>query len=723
MKKIVINLILLLAILFISLIIILSTLGIETNKFNKLISDKAAKTKNIFLNYETIKFKINLKELNLFLETQNPEITYRNVLIPIQNIKVYINFLSLLKSDLKIKKTSFTLEKIDVTQLNKLSAVIKPSNFKSLLNNQIKEGKLNSEIEIFLTEEGTFKNFIAKGTIKNLKAELFDNLNLTQVNLGFFADKNDILIKNIFGNFEDIKIFDGDIKLNLVNGIKLNSNFNSRFNFDEKTFNKYSKFFNKYEFLKKIKSLNGNLNNNLSIDLDSTYKVKDYNYKISGKLEKSRFEFLEPIKNSFITENIKTIYLSDTQITTIFSPKNINLKSKGKYSFNNLDFLKINLENNFNKDSLNLKLNFDYENSLVLELINYEKRKNSIANLSLDLERKIDNIKINKLNFDEGNNSIKIRGLELKKNKFSSFKKIEVITENNNFVIQNDNFFLIKGNKFDATNLAKFFSKQVGENKFKKVNSNIEIDFKNVKLPMSENLKNFKLIGEIKKGQFIKISSKGDFGDNKFLDISIKKDRDTNKKYLEIYSDLPQPLLAEYSFFNGLSGGKLLFTSIIDEFKSISKLKIENFKLVDAPGVIKLLSLADLGGLEDLAKGEGLSFDVLEIKMEKDKNFLKINELLALGPSMSVLIEGYQDENNLTSLRGTLVPAKTLNKMISKIPVIGNIVIPKEVGEGLFGISFKIKGPKGKIKTTINPIRTLTPRFIQKVIDRNKVAK
>ena len=109
--------------------------------------------------------------------------------------------------------------------------------------------------------------------------------------------------------------------------------------------------------------------------------------------------------------------------------------------------------------------------------------------------------------------------------------------------------------------------------------------------------------------------------------------------------------------------------------------------------------------------------------MEKDKNILKLNEILALGPSMSVLIEGYQDNTGLTSLKGTLVPAKTLNKMISKIPVIGKIVIPKEVGEGLFGISFKMKGPKDDVKTTINPIRTLTPRFIQKIIDKKKVSK
>ena len=84
-------------------------------------------------------------------------------------------------------------------------------------------------------------------------------------------------------------------------------------------------------------------------------------------------------------------------------------------------------------------------------------------------------------------------------------------------------------------------------------------------------------------------------------------------------------------------------------------------------------------------------------------------------------MEGYQNKS-ITSLRGTLVPAKTLNKLISKILVLGDIVIPKEVGEGLFGVSFKIKGPPGKIKT-INPIRTITPRFIQKIVERNKKSK
>ena len=118
----------------------------------------------------------------------------------------------------------------------------------------------------------------------------------------------------------------------------------------------------------------------------------------------------------------------------------------------------------------------------------------------------------------------------------------------------------------------------------------------------------------------------------------------SNSRYLEIYSDLPRPLLTEYSFFKGLSGGKLLFNSIINDQNLCQNLKLRILKLVNAPGVIKLLSLADLGGLEDLAKGDGLSFDVLEIDMEKNNDFLKINEILALGPSMSVLMEGYQDK-------------------------------------------------------------------------------
>ena len=302
----------------------------------------------------------------------------------------------------------------------------------------------------------------------------------------------------------------------------------------------------------------------------------------------------------------------------------------------------MNIESSLKNNQTNLDLDFEYGNNLELALINYKKPAKSIATINLLLNKNSKEIKINKFNYKEKNNLIQINDLVLRDNKFFKLKKIDIKTPNNDFSIENNKKIIVKGDKFDATNLVKFYNNQGNENNLETINSPIEIDFKNIKAPMSEKLENFKLIGEIKRGQFTKISSKGDFGGNNFLDITMKKDKNTSKKYLEIYSDLTRPLLTEYNFFNGLSGGKLIFNSIIDEKSSISKLKIENFKVVNAPGVIKLLSLADLGGLADLAEGDGLSFDILEIDMEKTNKFLKINEILALGPSISVLMEGYQ---------------------------------------------------------------------------------
>tara|TARA_B100001059_G_scaffold142705_2_gene142680 strand:+ start:2304 stop:4475 length:2172 start_codon:yes stop_codon:yes gene_type:complete len=719
MKKIIYSSIFFLILIFIIFIGTLSTIGIETSKFNKLISNKISQTQKIDLKLKKIKFKLDLKELSLFLETFRPIINYKNIFIPVQAARVYTDFASLTKTDLKIKKINLKFEELEINQLKEISRVIKPSNFKSFLTNRIKNGKIISDVDIFLNKEGKLNNYIAKGSISSFEATLLNDLKISNMNFSFFADKDDILIKNIFGNISNISISNGDIKLNMDNGIKVNSNFNSELSLNENSA-MLKKVLEKNKTINKIKISNGSFNNIVSLDFDETYKVKDYSYRLVGKIKKSNLILKNSLKSSFLSEEIKELFFSDVTIDSNFSLDSNKVKGFGNYSLDNLNFLKFNLDNFFYNDILNLKLDFDFNNSLDISLINYKKPQNLVANLSLDLEKKSDNIKFKKLNYLESKKFIKISDLNFNNNEFQSFKKIEVKTLNNDFTIRGMDKILITGKKFDARNFIKDFKKKNDQNKFRNISKDIEIDFKNIKVPMSEKLENFKLIGEIKNGKFVKISSKGDFGGDNYLDISMKKDEINNTKYLEVYSDLTRPLLTEYDFFKGLSGGKLLFTSLISGNNSNSKLKIDNFKVVNAPGMIKLLSLADLSGLEDLAKGEGLSFEVLEINMEKNDNFLKLNEIIALGPSMSVIMEGYQDEKGLTSLRGTLVPAKTLNKMISKIPLIGDILIPKEIGEGLFGVSFKIKGPKGKTKTTINPIRTLTPRFIQKIVDRNK---
>ena len=388
MRRLIISTFFVLLSLFTILIAILSTNGIKTNKFNQLITNKVLETKNIFLELDIIKFKLDLNKLSLFIETQNPRVSYRDVLLPIEKIRVYIDFLSLIKSDPIIKKININLEELDVIELNKLSKVIKPSNFRSLVNNKIKEGKLISEVEFYLEEKGVLKNFIAKGKVKDLKVELIKDLYLKKINFSFFADNNDILIKNIFGNLEEIKISEGDIKLNLEKGIKINSNFSSKISLDEKRIKKYSKFFKKFELIENVNSLIANLNNSLEIDFDDTYKVQNFSYNTSGKIDKSKIKLTKPFKNSIIPDEINDIYLSDLQIQSFISHNNIKLNGFGEYSFNNSDFLKINFENNIVNDLLNLKLNFDYKNKLKLDLINYTKAQNSIANINLDLEKK-----------------------------------------------------------------------------------------------------------------------------------------------------------------------------------------------------------------------------------------------------------------------------------------------------------------------------------------------
>ena len=378
MKRFLFYPILLFIFIFIFFLIVLSSIGFETNKFNKLISDKIYESRNIIIKFETINFKLDPQELSLFLETKNPKITFKSINIPVKNIKIYLDFLSLFQSSPKINKTNITLEELDINQLNKLSSIIKPSNFKSILNNRIIEGKVMSEIEIFLNKEGLVKDFIAKGSVRNLNVELINNLNLKNTSLSFFADKNDILIKKIFGNIEDISIFDGDVKLNLENGIKLKSNFNSKLNLNEKNIFKYSKLLNKYELFKSIKIINANLNNSLSVDLDETYKVIGYNYILSGKVPKSELELSSSFKNSLINEEINKIYFKGLEIKSIFSSKNSQFICDGQYSLNNQDFLKINLENNLDKNNMNLNLNFDYGNNFEIDFINYKKPKKKL---------------------------------------------------------------------------------------------------------------------------------------------------------------------------------------------------------------------------------------------------------------------------------------------------------------------------------------------------------
>ena len=55
----------------------------------------------------------------------------------------------------------------------------------------------------------------------------------------------------------------------------------------------------------------------------------------------------------------------------------------------------------------------------------------------------------------------------------------------------------------------------------------------------------------------------------------------------------------------------------------------------------KLLTLASLQGIADLLTGEGIRFDEFEMDYITTKNKTEIKEMFALGPAISILMEGY----------------------------------------------------------------------------------
>tara|TARA_B100001063_G_scaffold246155_1_gene284199 strand:+ start:54 stop:1247 length:1194 start_codon:yes stop_codon:yes gene_type:complete len=388
MKKVIFNLILFIFFILISFIVILSTLGIETNKFNNLISKKINLVNNsLKLELITVKFKLDIKEISLFLETNNPKIDYKKISIPTKNIKAYIDFISLIKSDPKIKKIYLALNEIQIEKLKKISISSKPSNLTSFINNKIKQGVLKTEIEMYFNKDNLLDNYIARGLVSNLKAEITSDINLNKTSFNFFADNSDVLLKNINSETDIFKLINGDLKLKYSTEIYLESNFDINLKVN-KNIQNYIELIKNNKYSKNLTSIEANLRNNLKINFDETYKVKKYEYKNNGKILKATFDFDKKVENYFLSESIDHFSLIDSEIKTNFNSKENITNISGKYSINKSDPLLFNFENYFDNKLLKTKIKADYKKYLELDIINFIKPKDSIATIFLDFEKK-----------------------------------------------------------------------------------------------------------------------------------------------------------------------------------------------------------------------------------------------------------------------------------------------------------------------------------------------
>ena len=354
----------------------LSTIGIKTDKFNNIIINKINEVdNNVSIDLTSINFKLDIKEISLFLETFNPKIKYRDVSIPVENIKVYIDFISLLKSSANIKKINLSLKELEIEELKKLIVIIKPSNFKSIINNKVKKGKIISNFEIFFNENNSINDFIAKGKVSDLKLQVTKEIFLEKTKFNFFADKSDVLIKSIFSESDGIEIRDGDIQLQIDPIISVKSNFISNLRFPKKINSKYVNFLSNLDYLNELVSLEANLNNNITISFDRTYKVNNYNFESRGIINKANLNLKKNFKSNLLNREIKEISLINSNINSVIDSKRKNINISGKYSINKDDFNNFEIKNIIDKNYSNLEIEVDYSKKIKLELINYKKRK------------------------------------------------------------------------------------------------------------------------------------------------------------------------------------------------------------------------------------------------------------------------------------------------------------------------------------------------------------
>ena len=729
MKKFILTIFTLLIVFFAIIVVFLSTNGYETNRFNNLIIKKVNNVEpNVQLTLEKIKIKLDIKKLNLFLSTNSIKVNYENIDIPIYEIKVYFDLLKTIRSELHINKIIIKNDEINVKDVQKLLVRIKPSNFKSFILNNISDGKIKSSLDLDFKEDFRLKNYKVNGYIKNVNINIYDKYNIKDLSLNFITDDKTTLINSIVANLQGIPINGGEIKLERSENIIVKSSINTEIKKINKDIEKLiSKYF-KNDFLNKKIEFTGNFLSQIDLKFDKDLKLLNYNYNLSGTIIDAILLPKKVFKSSILQDKISKVSFKNTKINLNYNiSKKNTLKIEGEYNLNENNFDTFKIENNFEKVSQKIKIDFNFSNKVLIELINYKKDDKSIANISSEIEIIKNEKIIKKMIYKEKDNLISINNLRINKNnKIKNLKDISVLTfkegeENNSFKLIFGKKILVTGRTYDSTNLIKNLNKKEKNNYLSNITKEIRISFENILTKLSIPLNNFNLIGKIEKGKFVKISSKSEFSENQFLDITLKKNPNNKKKVLEIYSDSAKAMLADFNFFKGIEDGQLLFVSTFDEDGGYSNLQIKNFKVLNAPAFAKLLALADLGGIAVLLSGEGLEFESLEIKIKDDKKIRQIEEIYAVGPSITILMDGYiENESGLTSLRGTMVPAKEINKLISKIPVLGNILIGKEAGEGVFGVSFKMKGLPGKVKTTVNPIKTLTPRFITRALEKRK---
>jgi len=444
-------------------------------------------------------------------------------------------------------------------------------------------------------------------------------------------------------------------------------------------------------------------------------------------------ENFEIVKNPlnlkpFLPNYIEQVKFKDHKIKIKLTKDILDIKGDGDiYIGDELEQLSYSIINNDGKIIFDTKLNIK-NNPLIINFLDYNKKKEDSSEILLKgIYKKNKELIFKNISITEKNNQILIEDLLLSKNfKIKDLDYVKLDYRNKNDLLnkielkKNKSNFSIKGKSFDATQLINnSMDDDESSTIFENFNSRFDIKIDTTYINKNDYTKNLFGNFTFKENKLDKLNLTSTFSNNKKMNLSIETNnqKETITKFVSNY---PEPLIKRYDFIKGFEEGYLDFYSIKKDGVSNSVLIIDNFKVKEVPVFAKLLSLASLQGIADLLTGEGIRFTDFEMIYSSQKGLTNIEEMYAIGPAISILMDGYIESKKLVSLRGTLVPATTINRSIASIPLLGKILIGDKTGEGVFGVSFKIKGPPKNLTTTVNPIKTLTPRFITRTLEKIK---
>jgi len=722
-----------LSIIFLFLILLvfyLSYFGIKTDKFNNKITKKILEIdKRINLNLDNVNFLINPYNFTVNAETINPKINFEDIQLEIKSIKANISLKALLNSKFLIDEIQITTKEIKINDVISLVRSFKNSTELFLLNEFIKSGFLTTDIKLNFDNTGRIKDdYQINGFIKKGELKFLNQFNFKNLNFDFNINKNQYSLTKIKTDFNDIKISSKLIQLyERKNHFLVKGNIATK----EKDFETEQLKILFSNFLKNvdIKKIRFSSVNDFSFNITKKLRINDFNIESEVFLKQLNIKKDLLILKSYFPVFNETIKFKNHKIKIRYNKDKLDIKGQGEASIDEkYDFLNYKILKNNDQYFFDTKINLK-NIKLLINFLGFEKEEGVESSILIKgILKKNNEIKFDLISFKEKNNKISVGNLNLNKYfKIISLNNLDVNYLNNKkirneFILKKvKSNYIITGKNFDAT---KLINKIVdGEDKnssiFDNFNSSINIKINKTYIDEINFINDLSGILIFKNNKATDVKLNSFFPNKKRINLLIS----TNKKKEETIrftTEYPKPLIKRYDFIKGFEGAYLNYYSVKKNGISDSLLVIDNFKIKEVSVLAKLLSLASLQGIADLLTGEGIRFSNFEMKFSKQKNLTTIEEIYAIGPAISIMLNGYIDSKKLISLRGTLVPATTINKSIATIPLIGKILVGKENGEGVFGVSFKIKGFPKDLNTSVNPIKTLTPRFITRTLEKIK---